>query len=423
VADPPATPLPRRALTLAAISAVERVPGFLIPLMIAAVFGAGSETDAYFLAYGTVILIGGTLAQGIESAIVHFSATADTHGFEDGVARKIFAIALVLWILVVPVVAMVSPSHLESAVVRFVLLLTPLAVLWPVCAAYSGGLIARWRIGLASGSMLWRGAGALAGVAAALAGAGLIAVAAGLGMGELGRLVWLRGKLVRLVKPAGEPRVIPGFGAAASAQVLAGATGSTAPFVERFLASTLGTGGVSLLEYAVRLLAVPAVLFEGGLAPLLLARWSNDLAQGRTPGRREVRRVVGKGMLLAAGMAGAIALLAPPVVQLVIGHGRLSAADLAAITGLLRLLAAGFVATMGAMLLERLYLAHAKNRRLALLAVLRVAIRLGVVILALSRLGLSGFAAGYVAAEWAYLLALIWYVPRLGPSERPGEPA
>lgn len=411
------TRLRERAVYLAAISAVARVPGFLIPLLIAAVFGAGPETDAYFLAYGAVFLTGGTMAQGIESAIVHFSASArNASGFEDGAARKIWWIALLVWVLVVPIVAIAAPSHLERPVIHFALLLTPLAVLWPVCAAYSGGLIARWRIGQASGSMLWRGAGALAGVAGALLGGGLIAIAIGLGVGELGRLLWLRSTLARVVtSEAHGSSVIPGFGAAASAQVLAGATGASAPFVERILATTLGTGGVSMLEYAARLLVVPAVLFEGGFAPLLLARWSNDMAQGKVPDRREVARAVGKGILLAVAIAAAIALLAGPGVRLLLGHGRLSEGDVTAIANLLRLLSIGFVATMGALLLERLYLAHAKNRRLAILAILRVAVRLAVVIMVLPRMGLSGFAAGYAVAEWAYLVALVAYVPRMRP--------
>ena len=408
--------LRERAVYLAAISAFARVPGFLIPLLIAAVFGAGPETDAYFLAYGAVFLTGGTLAQGIESAIVHFSASArNASGFEDGAARKIWWIALLVWVLVVPIVAIAAPSHLERPVIYFALLLTPLAVLWPVCAAYSGGLIARWRIGQASGSMLWRGAGALAGVAGAVLGGGLFAIAIGLGVGELGRLLWLRTRLARALTPeAHGSAVIPGFGAAAGAQVLAGATGASAPFIERILATTLGTGGVSMLEYAARLLVVPAVLFEGGFAPLLLARWSNDMAQGKRPDRREVARAVGKGMLLAVGIAAAIALLAGPGVRLLLGHGRLSDGEVTAIANLLRLLSIGFVATMGALLLERLYLAHAKNRRLAILAILRVAVRLAVVIVVLPRMGLSGFAAGYAVAEWAYLLALVAYVPRMG---------
>jgi peptidoglycan biosynthesis protein MviN/MurJ (putative lipid II flippase) len=100
-------------------------------------------------------------------------------------------------------------------------------------------------------------------------------------------------------------------------------------------------------------------------------------------------------------------------VRLLLGHGKLAGTEVTAIADLLRLLAIGFVATMGALLLERLYLAHARNRRLAFLAVMRVAVRLGVVILVLPTLGLSGFAVGYAAAEWAYLVALVAYVPKV----------
>lgn len=402
-----------RAIYLAVVSGLARVPGFLIPLMIAAVFGAGPETDAYFLAYGAVLLAGGTLAQGIESAIVHFSAAAgDAGGFEDRAARRIIWIALLVWLAVVPLVAIASPGHLARPVVQFALLLTPLAILWPACAAYAGGLVARWHIAEASASLLWRGAGALAGVAAALLGGGLRAVAVGLGVGELGRLLWLRGRLARIV-PRGQPgEVRPGFAAAASAQVLAGATGATAPFVERLLATTLGTGSVSLLEYASRLLVVPAVLFEGGLAPLLLARWSNEKAAGRIPSRTEVVRPVAKGVLLAALIALLLAALAQPAVSLLLGHGRLSPDEVGAIANLLQLLAIGFVATMGALLLERLYLAHARNRRLAFLAVARVAVRLGVLLIFLPGMGLAAFAVGYAAAEWAYFLALAGYAQK-----------
>jgi peptidoglycan biosynthesis protein MviN/MurJ (putative lipid II flippase) len=109
-----------------------------------------------------------------------------------------------------------------------------------------------------------------------------------------------------------------------------------------------------------------------------------------------------------------VALLAPFIVRLLLGHGGLTPGNLAAITGLLRLLAAGFVATMGALLLERLYLAHSKNGLLAWLSVLRGLVRIGTVVLLLPNYGLTAFALGYVAADWLYLLALIGSVRRSG---------
>src|SRR2546421_12816765 len=64
----------RRSVGLAAISAGARVPGLVIPLAMAAFFGAGPSTDAYFVAYSAALLIGGTLGQAIEVAIVPFVA-------------------------------------------------------------------------------------------------------------------------------------------------------------------------------------------------------------------------------------------------------------------------------------------------------------------------------------------------------------
>ena len=158
---------------------------------------------------------------------------------------------------------------------------------------------------------------------------------------------------------------------------------------------------------------MPAVIFEARYAPMLLARWSNDLPAGKAPALREVIRAVGKGFVLACVIAAALALVAPAAVQLLLGHGRMSDTDVTAVANLLRLLSIGFVATMGALLLERLYLAHARNRRLVLLAVMRLVVRLAAVITALSSLGLSAFAIGYAVAEWAYLVGLILYVPRM----------
>jgi putative peptidoglycan lipid II flippase len=407
----------KRVARLTVFSGLARVPGFLVPILIGAAFGAGPDTDAYFLAYGAVLLVGGMLAQGIESAFVPFAARAagSEPGYEDATARRVGLVALVIWAIAIPLVAFASPAALAPHVRWLAVLFTPMAVLWPVCAVYTGGLIARWRIAEASTSMLWRGVGAVLGVGAAILGSGLPAVAIGLGIGELARVWWLR-RYLRDDQPVEAERgeLQQGFAEAAGAQVVSGAAGGAAFFAERLLATTLGPGGVSLLEYAARLLVVPALLFEGGLAPLLLARWSNNQAKDLQPALPEVRRAIGKGIALAAVIAGALALLAPIVVQLLLGHGRLRPDEVAKVSGLLRLLAAGFVATMGALLLERLYLAHSRNRVLAGLSFMRAAVRIGTVVALLPALGLPAFAAGYVAADWLYLLALIGSVRRSG---------
>jgi len=178
--------------------------------------------------------------------------------------------------------------------------------------------------------------------------------------------------------------------------------------VERVLAGTLGAGTISHLEYATRLLVIPTLFFDGGLGPLLLARWSNQLADPtRVPTWREIARPVAKGLLLAAACALPLVLFAPQFVSLVLRHGKFTSDDVEAVASLLRVLAVGFVASMGALLLERFYLAGVRNRTLAALSLVRAGSRVALVLAFLASRRLLAFGIGYAGAETTYLMSLI----------------
>jgi peptidoglycan biosynthesis protein MviN/MurJ (putative lipid II flippase) len=184
--------------------------------------------------------------------------------------------------------------------------------------------------------------------------------------------------------------------------------------IERLIATSLGVGYASKLEYAARILAVPAVVFDGALAPALLADWSNGVAvHGTAPSHRAIRRAVVGGLGVALGCAAGVAWLAPDIVPALLGHGGLHSEELVEITALLQLFCAGFPATMGALLLERLFLAMSANRVLAVLGAARAVVRLVVVLGALRDYGLTSFALGYAVADWCYLMALVLVAPTL----------
>ncbi len=420
----------RHALYLAFVSAAARGPGFLIPLLIASFFGAGPRTDAYFLVYSAVLLIGGTIGQGVEVAIVPFAARAlrETGGglrpYLRRAARDVALVALLAWAVVLLIVAIGAQPGLRKGILVYAVAFIPLAGLWCAAGVYSGALVSQWKIAEASGSMLWRGAGGLVGLAFWPAGAGLVAVAVGLGMGEVCRFLWLQRRVTRTV-PLNTSAMLPlnPFRQAAAAQVLAGAAGGVVPVVERLLAATLGPGTISHLEYATRLLVIPTLLFDGGLAPLLLARWSNQITtEGQVPARRDVMRAVGKGMALAAACAIPLTIFAPQFVLLLLRHGQFSFLDAAAVGALLRVLAVGFVASMGALLIERLFLARARNRTLAVASLLRAGTRLTLVFGLISSERLLAFGIGYAGAEAIYLLLLVFLVAQKeppGPAARP----
>ena len=92
-----------------------------------------------------------------------------------------------------------------------------------------------------------------------------------------------------------------------------------------------------------------------------------------------------------------------------------------AVSGLLRILAVGFIANVGSLLLERAYLAASRNRALAVLAVARAGVRL-IVVLTLLRGGLVAFGVGFVVAEWLYFLGLLAFLRSGSPHVfRPSE--
>jgi putative peptidoglycan lipid II flippase len=408
-------------LRLAAVSAVGRSPAFLIPIIIAALFGAGHETDGYFLAYSAVLFLGGTIAQGLEQAIVPFAASQlhnhpglGARRYFDGAARGGAYIAAACWLVGTPVFLAAAGESMRSTVLRYAGFFTPLVLAWCAAAVFGGALVSQWRIGTATGSLMWRGIGALLGLAFVPLGRGLWSVALGLGVGEVARVFWLRSRLFALTPSAGvaEFQSLRPLAAAAVAQSLASAAIAAAPLVERFLASSLGVGGISHLEYAMRLLVIPSVLFDGALAPLLLARWSAAVTHSTgVSSRWDVLRPVWRGVLLAGACAALLSLFAKPFVHTLLGHGRFDVADEVAVASLLHVLALGFVATMGALLLERYYLATVRNRTLAALSVVRAAVRLTIVVLLLRSYGLLAFAIGYTIADWGYLLALVGLLP------------
>jgi peptidoglycan biosynthesis protein MviN/MurJ (putative lipid II flippase) len=416
------------ALYLAFVSAAARAPGFLIPLLIATVYGAGPRTDAYFLFYSAVLLLGGTVGQTVEVSTAPFAARAlrDTggglHTFLRRAAGNAAVAGIIAWACAIPVLLLTAPAGLRQQLPLYAAVFAPLAVLWCMTGPYSGALISQGRIALATGSMVWRGTGALVGLAMAPLGAGLATVGLGLGFGELARLLWLRRRLAEGMPPPSPYALsLAPWRKSTAAQLMAGVATSSAPLAERLLAGSLGSGVISHLEYSMRLLGIPILLFDGALAPLLLTRWTNQIAvRGNTPSRRDTLSPVLKGVALAAACAALLVAFSPTVVTLVLRHGRFTNTDAVAVAGLLRILGVGFVASMGALLLERLYLAGARNRTLAAFSVMRVGMRIGIAALLLHTHGLVAFGVGYAVAETVYLLTLVAFA---NPKERSGAPA
>jgi putative peptidoglycan lipid II flippase len=420
-----------RVLRVTALSALAKGSGFLVPIVVAAGFGAGVVTDSYFLAYAAVILAGNSVGSALENSTVPDAARALQAGRTaaarrlDDLARRALgwgAISMVGGGVALTVgLAVATPSGVEPVrVLIMYALLSPIPVAMCVSGTYSGGLVAAGKLELSVVSNGLRGVGALAGaVVASLAGS-LWPLAVGLGLGELARTTWLRTHWRRAVArlEPGESPARPAPSSAALRQVAAQLLVAGGPLIERFLIGDVGAAAVSRVEYAARLLWVAAVVFDGGIGPYLLSRWAAQRAAGTLRADwAQVFRPLAAAAALAVAIGLAIVLGAPLIVSVVLDRGAFTAEDSAIVTGLLRWYGVGFVFSMVAGCSERLLLACGDSRRFLRLSAVRVTVRLTVVLLALSPLGLVAAPCGYLIGEIAYASLLLLTITIAGPRE------
>src|SRR5439155_8051735 len=115
-------------------------------------------------------------------------------------------------------------------------------------------------------------------------------------------------------------------------------------FVNTLLATGQGTGAVSWLAYAFRLMYLPIGLFGASIATAALPAVSRHAAVDDLAG---IRTTVSRGlaMMLMLNVPATIGLvvLARPIVEVLFEHGRFTAVDSAATASALRLYAVGLV--------------------------------------------------------------------------------
>lgn len=413
----------RDGVRLALIAGAAKAPGFVVPLLLASVFGAGQATDGFFLAYAAALLVAGAFGQAVESAIVPCAASAfkrqgdDALAWVDGCARWAALRASVLSLLAGAVLLAgielsASPAALRARALPPFGALMILAVAWCAASAYAGSLVAIWKLEVAAIGSIWRGVGGGLGILVAWATQSVVPVAVGLTLGECARVWWLRARLARFLGSARPAPVTPAcdqdFVRAARQQSVAQGVLAMSPFLERIVAASLAVGVLSHLEYASRLLVLPALLIEGGFAPILLARWSGRVSDRGRLTSDDVTRPLGLMLCLIAALSIVVWALAPLGVRALLQRSAFSAADTAVVAMLLRLLALGFGFSMFALLVERAFLAERRNRLLGTLAIVRVSVRLLVLVTFVRSMGIVAFPLAFVVAEGTNVVGLLF---------------
>lgn len=331
----------RAAALVTGLTALSALLGFLRDVVIAGVFGAGSELDAYFVAQGLMNLVLGLIAGAMAKATVPVLAAQNTEGASHRVGRTLsVAMSVTLLVLGVgslvmglaasSVVAVLAPGFegsqaaLASSLTRIMLIATVLIAGTNLLAAAAQ---ARRRF-------FWAGVQGVPFNLIMIVSAVLLGPRFGVAALAVGYVVGSAARLVCQVAPLGGLRLHlrfrldvkdPGFRAIAllvPPLLLGSALGNVNTLVDRAVASTIDEGTVSALAYAWRLIGIGETVL---VASLLTALYPAFGAAAGSQDRGEMRRLVGRGIATAATVLFPICAFllvsASAVVALVYEHG------------------------------------------------------------------------------------------------------
>lgn len=339
--------------TVSGMTLVSRVLGFVRDAVIARTFGAGLETDAFFVAFRIPNLLRRLFAEGAFSqAFVPIlaeyrtrSGAAETKVLVDRVAT-LLTLALVvttaLGIALAPVIVYVSAPGFAAVPEKFDLTVAMLRITFPYIllislVALAAGILNTWsRFAVPAFTPT------LLNVAFIVAALGLApyfdppvmvlawAVVAG-GVLQLALQVPVLARLGLLPRPRGgfvDPgvrRILVLMGPA----LIGVSVAQISLLLNTIFASFLQTGSVSWLYYADRLMEFPTGLLGVALGTVLLP----SLARLHSADARdEYSRLLDWGLrltfLLAVPAAAALAVLATPLIATLFLHGRFDATDL-----------------------------------------------------------------------------------------------
>jgi putative peptidoglycan lipid II flippase len=190
-------------------------------------------------------------------------------------------------------------------------------------------------------------------------------------------------------------------------------------FINSWLAASLGTGAVSWLDYAFRLMYMPIGLFGISIATASLPGISGYAASQDDRGvRRAVSSALRMMLMLNVPATAGLVVLASPIVALIFEHGRFTAADTRATAAALVCYAPGLAGYSAVKLISPAFYALGNSRIPLAASAASVAVNIGLNLLLVGSMGHRGLALGTAIAALLNGGILIWFLSaRLGGLE------
>jgi putative peptidoglycan lipid II flippase len=184
-------------------------------------------------------------------------------------------------------------------------------------------------------------------------------------------------------------------------------------FVNTLLATSQGTGAVSWLTYAFRIMYLPIGLFGVSIGTAVLPAVSVHAAVGDTAGiRRTVSRGLRMMLMLSVPATFGLIVLATPIVRLLFERGRFLPADTAATAAAVQLYAVGLAGYSAVRIVSPTFYAIGESRIPALVSAGVIAVNVIASVALVRMIGFEGLALGTSIAAVANAVALMWMLRR-----------
>jgi putative peptidoglycan lipid II flippase len=180
-------------------------------------------------------------------------------------------------------------------------------------------------------------------------------------------------------------------------------------FVNTVLATGQGTGAVSWLNYAFRLMYMPIGLFGVSVATAALPALSQHAARGEIDGLREtVSRGLRMMLMLNVPATVGLIVLAYPIVALLFEHGSFTPADTAATAGALAFYAPGLIGYSAVRFAVPTFYTLRDSRTPVMVGVATVVVNVALNVTLVRIWGYRGLALGTALASLFNAGALLW---------------
>jgi putative peptidoglycan lipid II flippase len=410
----------RVAGALTILVAFGRLLGFVREMITARQFGVGPELDAYLLANTLPGIVVTALPEALAVAFVPFLTTSLARGgsLREGAWRlglPLFGVsvvvACVMFAFAGPIMAALSQSSDRPALLGSVGMLQVLSLSVPLAALVGIGAAAcnasgRFHLPALHGtvfnvvvlSCLFLRPFKVSSLAYGVLG--------GLALQAVLQL-WVASR-PRPAESRGETKVGAAYRALAPVLFYT-ALIQVNTAMNRALASGVGVGAISALNYATVLINLPASLFAASFATVLLQRFSLMKANGQQEAAAGglIRAAMGT-VLLTLPIALLTAVLAGPLVHGVFAHGRFTAEAATRCAEALMWLSPTVVAVSLIHLAVRYLNSQGRAGELWLLALWSVGINLGIKLVLVRFFGLNGIAAGTSVATLVTAAWMLW---------------